>query len=221
MTTDAGRNDLNQTDSRFAMKVMFPTFVAEAWYPDYEKIKQSLLNRIRSLQQEDSAGQDESAARYDRGYTSYFTRNRLYGEQTFSPLVDFIIRQAVRYSAMQSWDMEQYQPTMTSLWCNINGTGSQHADHVHAYSHISGVFYIDCQQDSAPIRFKDPRPARWMVPPPLRRSVPENALAMEISPQEGKLLLFPSFLEHGVLPNQSQADRVSMSFNFEITPRKT
>ena len=34
-----------------------------------------------------------------------------------------------------------------------------------------------------------------------------------INPQEGLLVLFPSYIEHFVEPNQSSEDRISISFN--------
>ena len=32
-------------------------------------------------------------------------------------------------------------------------------------------------------------------------------------PEEGRMYIFPGWLEHGVEPNQSTEDRVSISFN--------
>ena len=37
-----------------------------------------------------------------------------------------------------------------------------------------------------------------------------------IEPKEGKICVFPSFLEHEVLTNESNEDRISLSFNFLV-----
>ena len=38
-------------------------------------------------------------------------------------------------------------------------------------------------------------------------------------PEEGRMYVFPSWLEHGVEANQSDRDRVSISFNVLISER--
>jgi uncharacterized protein (TIGR02466 family) len=40
-------------------------------------------------------------------------------------------------------------------------------------------------------------------------------------PEEGRMYVFPSWLEHGVEPNQSERDRISLSFNVQVTDRST
>ena len=63
---------------------------------------------------------------------------------------------------------------------------------------------------------KDPRPARWMVPAPLRENRAENTLITTLPPEEGKLLMFPAWLDHGVAQHHAETDRISMSYNFEL-----
>jgi hypothetical protein len=60
-----------------------------------------------------------------------------------------------------------------------------------------------------------------MVPPPVSQSVPENSMVVKIIPEDGKLLMFPSFLEHSVGQNPVDTERVSVSFNFEMRQRNT
>jgi branched-chain amino acid transport system ATP-binding protein len=35
-------------------------------------------------------------------------------------------------------------------------------------------------------------------------------------PQEGKIILFPSWVEHSVLPNMTESTRISVSFNLSV-----
>ena len=44
---------------------------------------------------------------------------------------------------------------------------------------------------------------------------PLNSCVWEIEPVENRLLIFPSWLEHQVLPNITQKDRISLSFNID------
>ena len=43
---------------------------------------------------------------------------------------------------------------------------------------------------------------------------------VKYSPQKGKLIMFPGYMKHGVLRNQTQDTRVSLSFNIYF-PKKT
>jgi uncharacterized protein (TIGR02466 family) len=43
---------------------------------------------------------------------------------------------------------------------------------------------------------------------------PLSHMQWEISPKENNIVLFPSWLEHYVSDNESDEDRISISFNF-------
>jgi len=201
------------------LSLMFPTFLGVAHYPDFNVERERLIRRIRQISEDDAEGMQISRQRYPNGYTSYYTRNMLHGDPAFGPLASFIQHMATKYSAQQYWDVERYELFLSSLWCNINGQYSFHSEHLHPFSHISGVFYISCPSDSGSILFKDPRPGRAMVPPPLAQFRPENSTLVNIPPEDGKLLMFPSFLEHSVEQNLTTTERIGMSFNFEIRKR--
>ena len=63
--------------------------------------------------------------------------------------------------------------------------------------------------------------ARWMMPPAADGNRAENTFHAKVAPEGGKLLMFPSWLEHGVAQNQTDAERISMSCNFEMRPKST
>lgn len=201
------------------LSLMFPTFLGVSHYPNFDAERQRLVSLIRKVSTEDVEGMKISRQRYPNGYTSYYTRNMLHSDPAFAPLASFIQNMATQYAAQQYWDIERYEPVMSSLWCNINGQYSFHSEHLHPLSHISGVFYISCPSDSGAIVFKDPRPGRTMVPPPMAQYTTENSLQVSVPPEDGKLLMFPSFLEHSVEQNLTTAERIGMSFNFDLRPR--
>jgi uncharacterized protein (TIGR02466 family) len=210
---------MSQFPDLTTLSAMFPTFLGEARYPDFANEKSSLLAIIDRLRREDTEGVATSNQYYAHGYTSFFTRNTLFSEPGFERLAAFICQQATHYAAKQFWDLQRFQPQMTYMWCNVNGKHSYHAEHLHPFSHISGVFYVSCARDSGDIAFKDPRPGRMMVPPPVAQSAPENSMVVKINPEDGKLLMFPSFLEHSVSQNPLDIERTSISFNFEMRQR--
>ena len=98
-------------------------------------------------------------------------------------------------------------------WVNINSKGCYNTRHSHAEAAnlLSGVYYVTVPENSGAIRFYDPRPSvihsfadsRYYMPPQI----------YPIQPKENMLLLFPCWLEHEVGVNDSDEDRISISFN--------
>lgn len=209
----------DNNSSTDGLRVLFPTLIYEAWMPDYASYRSRLVAFNRRLREQDEQGLKTSSEEYPQGYTSYFTRNTLFTEPEVARLVAYLTVTATRYAEQHHWDIAKFEPVMNTLWGNINPRFSFHRDHLHPYSHISGVFYVDIEPGCPAISFKDPRPARWMMPPAADGTRPENTFFAKVAPQSGKLLLFPSWLEHGVEQNQSDFERISMSFNFEMQPK--
>ena len=61
------------------------------------------------------------------------------------------------------------------------------------------------------IVFQDPRPS--MIMPKPRQYTRMTANGADAQSQEGRMLLFPSWLKHSVPSNEGQSERISISFN--------
>ena len=99
-------------------------------------------------------------------------------------------------------------------WVNISPPGASNKLHYHANCHFSGVYYVSLKAPGCgSIFFRDPRVASRMFPPPITQQTDFTAEEVRLRPEEGRMYIFPGWLEHGVEPNQSTEDRVSISFN--------
>jgi hypothetical protein len=92
------------------------------------------------------------------------------------------------------------------LWIGMHGNGSFHEAHHHEHSAISGVFYLATPSGAGQIVFQDPR-----------GSLPPFGKTLRVTPSPGKLIIFPGWLMHAVLPsmNPLQEPRISISFNYD------
>jgi uncharacterized protein (TIGR02466 family) len=96
-----------------------------------------------------------------------------------------------------------------TFWININKRGDYNYDHYHPQSAFSGVIYIQTATDSN-IRFETDS---------LMKHYPFNVdselfpSSVEIFPEVGRLIIFPSWVKHGVNQNTSNDERISISFN--------
>ncbi len=79
--------------------------------------------------------------------------------------------------------------------------------HDHGDADISGVYYCKTSGSDGKIFFASPLPSGKLY---------ANNQRFTITPMNGGLLLFPGWLKHGVTRNESNNDRISLSFNIRI-----
>lgn len=100
-------------------------------------------------------------------------------------------------------------------WINVNGQGDYNNPHYHPGTTWSGVYYIRTGAEapgkpmSGRIEFMDPR-TRCEVGPNVAMG---HAGIMRVAPEDGMLLMFPSYLEHYVHPYFGPGDRITLAFN--------
>lgn len=103
------------------------------------------------------------------------------------------------------------------IWVNIAEQGAHQEAHTHTdfFSNIvfSGVLYIQTLENSGDLTLINPMMQLMKLIPPSTYN-PDH---INIKPQEGKLVMFPSFLEHSVKPNNNTQQRISVSFNIRAT----
>ena len=92
--------------------------------------------------------------------------------------------------------------------------------HNHPTSDLSGVLWIKSQKDCGNIIFDSPRSfATHQEIECYNEDFKENNNyfhSFSFNPVAGRLIVFPSHLEHHVDFNKSQGDRISVSFNIRL-----
>lgn len=107
------------------------------------------------------------------------------------------------------------------VWANVNESGDYNTIHCHAGGVWSGVYYVDKGASdpdrpfSGILSFKSPTMAALAtnnlnVPEALRRLFPQEYL---IHPENGLMLIFPSWLDHQVYPYFGTEPRISISWD--------
>ncbi len=167
-----------------------------------------------SIAAEDSAGRRWSRDHGYGGYTSYASLNDLtLRASIFADLEKAIARHVAQFA--RELQFESGKRTLDSLWINVMNKGGVHAAHIHPHSVISGTYYVTVPPRSGAIRFEDPRLPMMMAAPPRKKSArPENRSFVDVEPKAGMLLLWESWLRHGVEPNAARTPRISVSFNY-------
>ena len=131
----------------------------------------------------------------------------------YAKLVDML------YSAQRTiYDQEYYEsePFLGNMWANINPPGGSNRAHIHPNSLWSGVYYVKAPKNSGQLKIEDPRSVALMTRPKQKDVPKPDRLLREhhYEPKTGRLIMFPSWLNHCVDPNNSNDIRISVSFNF-------
>ena len=99
--------------------------------------------------------------------------------------------------------------SLEDLWVNVAKPNQYQETHDHTGSLISGTLYIDVNNQSGSFQFLNPLNSEFALQG-LKGGI---NYVHNINPSNGMILLFPSWMQHRVLPNKSTKDRISISFN--------
>lgn len=105
-----------------------------------------------------------------------------------------------------------------TAWANINQAGNFNKPHRHGGHHWSGVYYVSIPESPAEgiggqLEIRDPRPAAGIVDVP---GFPMGN-SLKVNPREGLMVIFPSWIDHQVLPFEGDGARISIAFNCMLT----
>ena len=106
---------------------------------------------------------------------------------------------------------------LTQSWTTIKRPGQQHLMHSHPNSLISGVFYYGDIVPSTPSIFfaRDTGTSRdpLISHPYIDDQIEDSLNTVNVFTPPGTLLIFPSWLRHGVPLNTTNVSRKSLAFN--------
>ena len=106
-----------------------------------------------------------------------------------------------------------------AIWANVNRRGQYNQIHIHPGSTWSGVYYVDAgerptdQPHNGVLTFINPNLASAATFFP--KTLP-NRIA--VTPEAGRMVLFPSYLQHLVHPYWGERPRISVAFNVQKQP---
>ena len=181
-----------------------------------DELNPRLLRECRALCREDSAGIAWSVANYPGGYTSYNSVARLHRmSPTFAALEKRIDAEVRKFARTLEFDLAGRKLEMTDCWANVMTRQVVHGLHLHPLASISGTYYVRTPRGCSGLKFEDPRLDRYMAAPPRKsRARRENRVWVTVPAETGNVVLFESWLRHEVVPNPTESQRISVSFNY-------
>jgi len=114
---------------------------------------------------------------------------------------------------------DEWKIELDNIWINVNTPGSYNTSHIHPKSFLSGVYYVKVPKNSGKIHFEHPcRSFTYDWDDSYFDKLNNmNSAGMYYTPEEKRNYLFPSWLAHSVESNNSKENRISVSYNLNLT----
>jgi uncharacterized protein (TIGR02466 family) len=189
----------------------FPTPIRRYVYKDVEEFNRELATRILAMR-ESSPG-----VKYSNMGGWHSDRNLLHnlGQELGNRLAGIFVEN-IRATMLSVVEMDAPLPQELGIeaWANVNLKGHSNAPHIHGGSPWSGVYFV--ATDPSPsaggdLFFTDPRTSALMVTHPY--NVFKCASRIALRPEPGQIVIFPSFVYHGVDTYSGDSPRISIAFN--------
>lgn len=187
--------------------------VWQSEFPDFLEHKKLFLEAIEEYKKENS-DQEEIHSNV-RGYQS---PPGLHSRTELNPLFEYISQVAIK--ATQDLDFIDCDVFVSSSWSNINDSRQcMNTQHIHGDT-LSGVFYVKSPPGSGQLCITNCGiNPMWAGCEMVRKKNQYTGEILKISPVEGNLMIWPSYLPHSVETNDHDDERISISFNIVVLPK--
>ena len=194
------------------MEVVFSTLIHSHRILTFKQIKDDLLKFIYEERKKDPVGVTISN---QGGWQS----------QPFLGSSDNIVVSTVkdavlRYFSLNKIFKEDTAIDFRNLWINVNGKGNFNRSHIHFGCDLSGVLWIKTSKECGSIEFVSPNVYTQGSEMDFYSDEIKERYNLypgwAFTPEEGKIIIFPSSLSHHVYSNKSNEDRISVSFNMRL-----
>lgn len=200
---------------------LFPTvcFRREHTGSDIDAMNEELRELV--LKQEKS-GKSSKINSIKGGYHSdikFFEQDHQAVKQ-LSGLIEYNFKQYIKdlWRSDSSEPFDKVWPFKIALWgwSVLLREGGFSAPHLHPNANISGVYYVtgNIEKSDIPnaghLALCDPRTRAHVWP------IRNNYETIKIPPKPGSMVMFPSWMEHYVVPFRGNDERISIAFNIAL-----
>ena len=174
----------------------------------------TLFDNVLELEYIDSMLEDiiDSSKKVGRKTNWQSNHNpNLHEHPKYKPLGKKVLELSKEYIEDLKFEFDDHY--VTGMWSNILKPGEFHSPHTHSNNLVSGVFYLQTNDNSPAITFLDPRPQSSVLQPQAKEYNIFNSTMFFYPAKVNRMILFPSWLEHYVPQNDTKFSRVSIAFN--------
>ena len=193
--------------------LLFPTPVVRipANERNYDIVQQEIKSAIEKIEE---TGDSSSLTYLYKGTPETSISNKTYDfieKFHCENLKNRIYEAVVEYVNRIGWHGER-NFVIRNSWINITEQDTAHGTHCHPGYTISGVYYYRVNEEQGTLSFNNPNPLTFSCNFPQGAVCPQT---VDIVPDDGDIILFPSWLVHSTRKNKSTESRISIAFNID------
>jgi uncharacterized protein (TIGR02466 family) len=194
---------------------LVPIYSTPVWMSVFQEFgdnKETFLSCVREFRKENPKSEEKS------NIYGYQSPAKLQTQQELASLFNYIC--AMCSQATKDLNFIDCDVFLTNAWVNFNDSRNcMNTEHIHGET-FSGVFYLQAPEESGRLVLKNPGMNRMWNGCNLTQSKNQFTGEMiKIEPEEGSIVIFPSYLPHLVEPNNHDEERISISFNVIALPK--
>ena len=199
-------------DLNYKLVNLFPSSIHSLGIDNFDDYKDQLIQETYQEREEDPIGREVSNC---GGWQSNEININNCKSET---LKDIIVDSVSKLPILGNVSM------IIEGWKNINEPNNFNIKHNHPRSDLSGVLWIKTPKNCGNLVFTSPQLFnKFQELDSYTEDFKYNSnsyMTYYFHPKEGRLLIFPSSLEHEVEKNKSSEDRISYSFNIKLIHEK-
>jgi len=191
---------------------LFPESVFKYKFKKFKEFNPELSKYIYNLNKEDSIGINRSNK---GGWHSkdFDLRDRSSIQLKFALELQNYILNTFKHLG---WKTENKKIQIKSMWAIINKKEDFNVVHSHPNSLLSAAYYLKAPKNCGRFEVENPNNIKKHITPELSNENDLNIRLAGIGISEGDLIIFPGYLPHSVAKNESEEDRIVISFNIDI-----
>jgi uncharacterized protein (TIGR02466 family) len=190
----------------------FPSPIAHEDLPEAAELHRELAPLLLRLGAVQGRHQPQIRGEATSGANAPDVTQYLHLVPSLAPLFRALFQRVPGFLQALGVDLSRERPYLGRSWVNVLQPGAAIERHHHANALVSAAYYVQVPEGDV-LRFLDPR-APLRRDPQLTGLSPFTAPWVDYPVREGRLLLFPGWLEHGMpAAHGGEGLRVSVSFD--------
>jgi len=177
-------------------------------------VRESTRTKVMAYLESDRGKRDVPSAPVESVQTSYYNdKISILEDAGLAELKEIVLRAGNTF--IQGLQLPPMPLEIERAWVNVFRPGAQEAQHSHDGSLLSASYYVQAQEGCGDLVFPDPIGARRSHRSFTRTTGTGTFITPDVAfkPASGRLVMFESWLQHGVQCNKSDRPRISLAFN--------
>jgi uncharacterized protein (TIGR02466 family) len=192
-------------------------FPVKVYTASYGSNIEPLMSAVDPLLKEfDAISKNNQGSMRGNGICSYNAKRDLHKLTEFLDLVKFIEHHSQLYWQQLGYDLV-YVPRVAEMWFNVYNKDSFIDIHNHAPIPLTASFYLQKENNIANISFENPIITLLKHQPyQINRDTYHTLFEEQINSKTGDLVIFPGWLNHKTINNNSDTARIMIGANICI-----